>query len=42
MLSVGLLEILWASVVSIFLLGGAIGALCGAWVADKFGRYVTN
>uniref|UniRef100_A0A1A9VQJ1 Major facilitator superfamily (MFS) profile domain-containing protein n=1 Tax=Glossina austeni TaxID=7395 RepID=A0A1A9VQJ1_GLOAU len=32
------LEILWASIVSVFLIGGAIGSLGGAWVANKFGR----
>lgn len=33
------LEIVWASVVSIYLVGGVIGSLIGAWIADKWGRY---
>uniref|UniRef100_A0A1A9ZCA7 Major facilitator superfamily (MFS) profile domain-containing protein n=1 Tax=Glossina pallidipes TaxID=7398 RepID=A0A1A9ZCA7_GLOPL len=37
-LSASNLEILWASIVSVFLIGGAIGSLGGAWVANKFGR----
>uniref|UniRef100_A0A1Q3FD87 Putative solute carrier family 2 facilitated glucose transporter member 3 n=1 Tax=Culex tarsalis TaxID=7177 RepID=A0A1Q3FD87_CULTA len=32
------LETFWAAVVSIFLVGGIIGSLGGAWVADKLGR----
>ena len=34
------LETLWSSIVSIFLIGGCIGSLGGAWVADKLGRFV--
>ncbi|XP_055921398.1 solute carrier family 2, facilitated glucose transporter member 1-like isoform X1 [Eupeodes corollae] len=32
------LDVLWASIVSILLLGGMVGSLCGATVSDKFGR----
>jgi MFS transporter, SP family, solute carrier family 2 (facilitated glucose transporter), member 3 len=32
------LETLWSSVVSIFLVGGVIGSLGGAWLADRLGR----
>ncbi|XP_055537990.1 solute carrier family 2, facilitated glucose transporter member 3-like isoform X2 [Wyeomyia smithii] len=32
------LDSFWAIVVSIFLIGGVIGSLGGAWVADKLGR----
>ncbi|XP_034479166.1 solute carrier family 2, facilitated glucose transporter member 1 isoform X2 [Drosophila innubila] len=32
------LQILWSSIVSIFLVGGAIGSLGGAGLANKFGR----
>lgn len=34
------LDLLWSTVVSIFLVGGAIGSFLGAWVADKLGRYL--
>lgn len=34
------METFWAAVVSIFLVGGIIGSLGGAWVADKMGRCV--
>ncbi|XP_055919474.1 solute carrier family 2, facilitated glucose transporter member 1-like [Eupeodes corollae] len=34
----GGLSILWSAIVSIFLVGGAIGSLGGAGAADKFGR----
>ncbi|XP_055602387.1 solute carrier family 2, facilitated glucose transporter member 9 isoform X6 [Uranotaenia lowii] len=34
------LNTFWAAVVSIFLVGGVIGSLGGAWVADKLGRTV--
>lgn len=37
-LSTGELETLWSAIVSIFLIGAAIGSLCGSWTADKFGR----
>ncbi|EDW85589.1 uncharacterized protein Dwil_GK23076 [Drosophila willistoni] len=37
-LSVSSLDLLWSSIVSIFLVGGAIGSLGGAGVANKFGR----
>lgn len=39
-LSSGQLEVLWSTIVSIFLVGGAIGSLGGAWIADRLGRYV--
>jgi len=32
------LDFLWATIVSIFLIGGAIGSLGGAWVSNKLGR----
>lgn len=32
------LQTLWSVVISIFLIGGCIGSLAGAWFADKFGR----
>ncbi|XP_030563135.1 solute carrier family 2, facilitated glucose transporter member 3-like isoform X1 [Drosophila novamexicana] len=32
------IDILWSSVVSVFLVGGAIGSLGGAGLANKFGR----
>ncbi|XP_065369487.1 solute carrier family 2, facilitated glucose transporter member 1 [Calliphora vicina] len=32
------LDMLWASIVSVFLVGGAIGSLGGAGAANKFGR----
>lgn len=32
------LATLWASIVSIFLIGGAVGSLGGAWINDKLGR----
>lgn len=31
-------NILWSTIVSIFLVGGAIGSLTGAKVANRFGR----
>lgn len=34
----GGLDILWSTIVSVFLIGGAIGSLAGAGAADKFGR----
>ncbi|EDW62210.2 solute carrier family 2, facilitated glucose transporter member 1 isoform X2 [Drosophila virilis] len=37
-LSEGALELLWAAVVSIFLVGGAVGSLTGAAIANRFGR----
>ncbi|XP_058457766.1 solute carrier family 2, facilitated glucose transporter member 1 isoform X2 [Malaya genurostris] len=37
-LSSGNLDTFWAIVVSVFLIGGVIGSLGGAWVADKLGR----
>uniref|UniRef100_A0A904A6T0 Major facilitator superfamily (MFS) profile domain-containing protein n=1 Tax=Anopheles quadriannulatus TaxID=34691 RepID=A0A904A6T0_ANOQN len=36
--SEGNLETFWSAVVSIFLVGGVIGSLGGAWVADRLGR----
>lgn len=38
-LTTGELEVLWAAIVSIFLIGGAIGSLSGGRIADKYGRY---
>lgn len=38
-LTEGELDTFWAVVVSIFLIGGVIGSLGGAWLADKLGRY---
>uniref|UniRef100_A0A1L8DF70 Putative sugar transporter n=2 Tax=Nyssomyia neivai TaxID=330878 RepID=A0A1L8DF70_9DIPT len=32
------LDILWASIVSVFLIGGCAGSLGGAWIADNLGR----
>ncbi|XP_014294508.1 solute carrier family 2, facilitated glucose transporter member 5 isoform X2 [Halyomorpha halys] len=32
------MDILWSSIVSIFLVGGMVGSLSGAWFADNFGR----
>jgi MFS transporter, SP family, solute carrier family 2 (facilitated glucose transporter), member 3 len=37
-LSVSSIELLWSFVVSIFLIGGAIGSLGGSYVADRIGR----
>lgn len=37
-LSIDQLQALWASVISIFLIGGALGSLGGAYVADRIGR----
>ncbi|XP_034102529.1 solute carrier family 2, facilitated glucose transporter member 3 isoform X1 [Drosophila albomicans] len=34
----GALELLWSAVVSIFLVGGAVGSVTGAAIANKFGR----
>lgn len=34
------LNVLWSTIVSIFLIGGAISSLGGAWIADRFGRYI--
>lgn len=38
-LTEGQLDTLWSAIVSIFLIGGAIGSLGGSWIADKLGRY---
>lgn len=35
------IRLLWAIVVSIFLIGGCIGSFSGGWLADKFGRYIS-
>ncbi|GLH08599.1 Solute carrier family 2, facilitated glucose transporter member 1 [Gryllus bimaculatus] len=32
------MNVLWSSIVSIFIVGGIIGSLCGGWVADLVGR----
>lgn len=32
------LKIIWSTVVSIFLIGGAVGSFFGSWVADRYGR----
>ncbi|CAH1394546.1 unnamed protein product [Nezara viridula] len=32
------MDIVWSSIVSIFLVGGMVGSLSGAWFADRFGR----
>lgn len=37
-LSTSALELLWAMVVSIFLVGGAVGSMTGASIANRFGR----
>lgn len=39
LLSENEMQFLWASIVSIYLVGGVIGSTSGAWIADKFGRY---
>lgn len=36
------IELLWSAIVSIFLIGGAIGSLTGANLANKFGRYLVK
>ena len=41
-LSASGLDLLWSSVVSIFLIGGAVGSLGGAKAANKFGRLVAH
>lgn len=35
------LNVLLATIISIFLIGACIGSLAGAWFADTFGRQVT-
>jgi MFS family permease len=37
-LTSGQIDLLWSFIVSIFLIGGAIGSLGGSFVADKIGR----
>lgn len=37
-LSTANLNILWSAIVSVFLVGGAVGSLGGAVVADRLGR----
>uniref|UniRef100_A0A1B6DVG7 Major facilitator superfamily (MFS) profile domain-containing protein n=1 Tax=Clastoptera arizonana TaxID=38151 RepID=A0A1B6DVG7_9HEMI len=32
------MDILWSTIVSIFLIGGMLGSLAGSWIADRFGR----
>lgn len=32
------LNIVWSTVVSIFLIGGAAGSFLASWVADRYGR----
>lgn len=39
-LTTSAIELLWSAIVSIFLIGGAIGSLTGATLANKFGRYL--
>lgn len=39
-LSEGVLTTLFATIVSIFLVGGCIGSLFAATLADRFGRFV--
>lgn len=34
------LETLWTTIISIFLVGGCVGSLFAASLADKFGRFV--
>lgn len=34
----GQLDFLWSAIVSIYLVGGAIGSLGGSWLADRVGR----
>jgi MFS family permease len=31
-------DVLWSFIVSIFLIGGAIGSFAGSYVADRIGR----
>ena len=33
-----ILNIMWATTVSIYLVGGFIGAFSAGWLAEKFGR----
>ncbi|XP_066995888.2 solute carrier family 2, facilitated glucose transporter member 5 isoform X2 [Anabrus simplex] len=37
-MSDGILSVLWSCIVSVFLVGGMAGSLCGSWVADRLGR----
>lgn len=37
-LSIAEVDILWSFIVSIFLIGGAIGSFIGSYVADRIGR----
>lgn len=41
-LTVDQLETLWSTVISIFLVGGCVGSLFAASLADKFGRFVSH
>lgn len=34
----GQLDFLWSAIVSVFLVGGAVGSLGGSWLADRVGR----
>lgn len=34
------LQTLWSTIISIFLVGGCVGSLIAATLADKYGRYV--
>lgn len=36
------LETLWSTIISIFLVGGCVGSLFAATIADKFGRFVSQ
>lgn len=33
-------NLVWSFIVSIFLIGGAIGSLGGSYIADRIGRYL--
>lgn len=31
-------DVVWSSIVSIFIVGGVVGSICGGWLADRYGR----